>query len=116
MADVAFREQFTDAVSAIISDQEAAGLDILTNGDYHLDADLAGRSWFSYPTQRLTGISDHELDSTNPMWSYPVGTWLNEIVGGWKYPKIVRQVRHDLGGPGGGGVEPRHRRLCGRQT
>ena len=58
MADVAFREQFIDAVSTIISDQEAAGLDILTNGDYHLDADLAGRSWFSYPTQRFTGISD----------------------------------------------------------
>ena len=23
------------------------------------------------------------------MWSYPVGTWLNESVGGWKYPKII---------------------------
>lgn len=92
MADVTFREQFIDAVSTIISDQDAAGLDILTNGDYHLDADLAGRSWFSYPTQRLSGISDHELDRTNAMWSYPVGTWLNEIVGGWKYPKIVGKV------------------------
>jgi len=92
MADVAFREQFIDAVSTIISDQEAAGLDILTNGDYHLDADLAGRSWFSYPTQRFTGISDEELETTNPMWSYPVGTWLKEIVGGWKYPKIVGKV------------------------
>ena len=38
MADVAFREQFVDAVSTIISDQETAGLDILTNGDYHLAA------------------------------------------------------------------------------
>ena len=92
MADVAFREQFIDAVSTIISDQDTAGLDILTNGDYHLDADLAGRSWFSYPTQRLSGIHDQELESTNPMWSYPVGTWLNEIVGGWKYPAIVGKV------------------------
>jgi 5-methyltetrahydropteroyltriglutamate--homocysteine methyltransferase len=92
MADVAFREQFIDAVSTIISDQEAAGLDILTNGDYHLDADLAGRSWFSYPTQRFTGISDQESETTNAMWSYPVGTWLNEIVGGWKYPKITGKV------------------------
>ena len=50
MADVAFREQFTDAVSSVLNDQERAGLDILTNGDYHLDADLAGRSWFSYPS------------------------------------------------------------------
>lgn len=92
MSDVTFREQFIDAVSAIISDQDAAGLDILTNGDYHLDADLAGRSWFSYPTQRFSGISDEELERTNAMWSYPVGTWLNEIVGGWKYPKITGKV------------------------
>ena len=92
MADVSFREQFLDAVATIISDQDAAGLDILTNGDYHLDADLAGRSWFSYPTQRFTGISDEELETTNAMWSYPVGTWLNEIVGGWKYPKITGKV------------------------
>jgi 5-methyltetrahydropteroyltriglutamate--homocysteine methyltransferase len=92
MADVAFREQFLDAVSTILSEQDSAGLDILTNGDYHLDADLAGRSWFSYPTQRFTGISDQESESTNPMWSYPTGTWLNEIVGGWKYPKIVGKV------------------------
>jgi len=92
MADVAFREQFLDAVATVISDQEMAGLDILTNGDYHLDADLAGRSWFSYPTQRFTGISDLESERTNAMWSYPVGSWLNEIVGGWKYPKITGKV------------------------
>jgi 5-methyltetrahydropteroyltriglutamate--homocysteine methyltransferase len=92
MADVAFREQFLDAVSTILSEQDSAGLDILTNGDYHLDADLAGRSWFSYPTQRFTGISDQESETTNAMWSYPVGTWLNEIVGGWKYPKITGKV------------------------
>ena len=50
MGDVAYREQFVDAISSVLSDQEPAGLDILTNGDYHLDADLAGRSWFSYPS------------------------------------------------------------------
>ena len=46
LADVQFREQHMDAVASVISDQELAGLDILTNGDYHLDFDLAGRSWF----------------------------------------------------------------------
>jgi 5-methyltetrahydropteroyltriglutamate--homocysteine methyltransferase len=50
LGDVQFREQHLDAVATVISDQELAGLDILTNGDYHLDFDLAGRSWFSYPT------------------------------------------------------------------
>ena len=92
MSDVAHREQFVDAVSAVIADQERAGLDIVTNGDYHLDADLAGRSWFLYPTERMEGLTDEALETTNPMWSYPVGTWLNEIVGGWKYPKVVDKV------------------------
>ena len=49
MNDVAFREQFTDALDTVISDQERAGLDILTNGDYHQDPDLGGRSWVLYP-------------------------------------------------------------------
>jgi 5-methyltetrahydropteroyltriglutamate--homocysteine methyltransferase len=92
MGDVTHREQYVDAVSAVISDQERAGLDILTNGDYHLDADLAGRSWFLYPTERMEGLTDEALETTNPMWSYPVGTWLNEIVGGWKYPKVVDKI------------------------
>jgi 5-methyltetrahydropteroyltriglutamate--homocysteine methyltransferase len=92
MGDVLYREHFVDAVSAVLADQERAGLDILTNGDYHLDADLAGRSWFLYPTERMTGMSEPALETTNPMWQYPVGTWLNEIVSGWKYPLVVGKV------------------------
>ena len=92
MTDLEFREQFTDAVAAVVNDQERAGLDIVTNGDYHLDADHAGRSWFIYPTERLDGMSEHSLSYTNPMWSYPVGTWLNEIVGGWKFPLVTGKV------------------------
>ena len=91
MADVAFRERFTDAISCVVSDQQLAGLDIVTNGDYHLDYDLAGRSWFSYPSERLSGISEHDTETTAE-WSYPVGTWLNEIVGGWKYHAVVDKV------------------------
>jgi 5-methyltetrahydropteroyltriglutamate--homocysteine methyltransferase len=91
MADVAFRERFGDAVSCVISDQQAAGLDILTNGDYHLDNDLAGRSWFSYPSERLSGVSEFDTETTAE-WSYPVGSWLNEIVGGWKYHAVVDKV------------------------
>src|SRR5437867_12324749 len=40
MTDSAYREQLLDALAVVISDQERAGLDILTNGDYHLDADF----------------------------------------------------------------------------
>ena len=49
LLDVRFREQFLDAHATVITDQTRAGLDILTNGDYHLDEDFAGRSWHHYP-------------------------------------------------------------------
>jgi 5-methyltetrahydropteroyltriglutamate--homocysteine methyltransferase len=91
MADVSFREKHVDAIGCVISDQELAGLDIVTNGDFHLDADLAGRSWFSYPSERLSGVSEFDTETTAE-WSYPVGTWLNEIVGGWKYHAVVGKV------------------------
>ncbi|HXM59060.1 MAG TPA: cobalamin-independent methionine synthase II family protein [Candidatus Dormibacteraeota bacterium] len=91
MADVKFREQFVDAISSVISDQELAGLDIVTNGDYHLDADLGGRSWFSYPSERVTGVSEYDTETTAE-WTYPVGSWLNEIVGGWKYHAVTGKV------------------------
>lgn len=91
LGDVAFREQHVDAVSTVIGDQELAGLDILTNGDYHLDNDLAGRSWFAYPSDRLSGVTEFDTETTAG-WTYPVGTWLNEIVGGWKYHGVVDKI------------------------
>jgi 5-methyltetrahydropteroyltriglutamate--homocysteine methyltransferase len=91
MADVRYREQFVDAVGSVLNDQEFAGLDILTNGDYHLDNDLAGRSWFSYPSERFDGISQYDSETTFG-WSYPIGSWLNEIVGGWKYHAVVDKI------------------------
>ena len=61
LLDVRFREQFLDAHATVIADQERAGLDILTNGDYHLDEDFAGRSWHHYPLQRWKGLEHEEL-------------------------------------------------------
>ena len=52
MMDVRFREKFQDALAVVISDQERAGLDLLTHGDYHCDEDMAGRAWHHYPLQR----------------------------------------------------------------
>jgi 5-methyltetrahydropteroyltriglutamate--homocysteine methyltransferase len=95
LADVAHRESFVDAVSTVISDQQFAGLDVLTNGDYHLDNDLAGRSWFSYPTERLAGMSAYDLDAAAGR-SAPVGTWLHEIVRGWKFPAVVGRVEPQI--------------------
>ena len=60
MTDVDYREKFLDAVAAVLSDQEQAGLDILTNGDYHLDENLGGLSWLLYPAERMQGVSRTE--------------------------------------------------------
>lgn len=91
MADVRYRERYVDAISCVIGDQELAGLDIVTNGDYHLDADLAGRSWFSYPSERVWGVSEYDTETTAE-WTYPIGSWLNEIVGGWKYHAVIDKI------------------------
>ena len=50
-----FREQYLDAVAAIIAEQEAAGLDIVTDGDSRFDLAVGGKSWFFYPIERLGG-------------------------------------------------------------
>jgi len=57
MVDRAYREQYVDACSAYLRDQEVAGLDIVTDGDCRFDADVAGHNWFSYAPLRMTGFS-----------------------------------------------------------
>jgi 5-methyltetrahydropteroyltriglutamate--homocysteine methyltransferase len=56
MINARFREQYTDAVSCYLRDQELAGLDIVTDGDARFDTEVGGYSWFSYPLTRLDGI------------------------------------------------------------
>jgi 5-methyltetrahydropteroyltriglutamate--homocysteine methyltransferase len=93
--DVVYREQFFDAVSAVVSDQERAGLDIITNGDYHHDHDFAGRAWLLYPFERLAGVAPVALEGSGD-WAYPAGTMLNEIMGGWRYPAVVDRIGERL--------------------
>ena len=61
MTEIAFREQYCDAVAAHFSDQTRAGLDLLTDGDARCDCDVGGRSWFAYPAERLIGVAGHHL-------------------------------------------------------
>jgi methionine synthase II (cobalamin-independent) len=61
MTDITFREQYTDAVSAYLTDQARAGLDLLTDGDARCDCDVGGRSWFAYPAERLEGLEGQHL-------------------------------------------------------
>src|SRR5919204_2812953 len=61
LAEARYREQYTDAVSTYIRDQERAGLDIVTDGDARFDSDVGGMSWIQYPARRLEGLAggDH---------------------------------------------------------
>ena len=52
LGDSLYREQYLDAVAAIINAQEAAGLDIVTDGDSRFDLAVGGKSWFFYPIER----------------------------------------------------------------
>jgi 5-methyltetrahydropteroyltriglutamate--homocysteine methyltransferase len=97
MMDVRWREKYTDALSVVISDEERAGLDILTHGDLHCDDDFAGRSWHHYPIQRFAGFEGDHLQSEetrSPWLRYPPGTLLNEIYTGWRWPHVVDKVEH----------------------
>jgi 5-methyltetrahydropteroyltriglutamate--homocysteine methyltransferase len=51
-----FREQYVDALSVYLREQEVAGLDIVTDGDCRFDADIGGQSWTSYPPHHMGGF------------------------------------------------------------
>src|SRR5262249_39941117 len=109
MLDIVYREQYLDAANAVVSDQERAGLDILSTGDYPIDSALGGGSWISSPVLRLGGLAGDQLVGSD-FWrfsarlagrrveapsrapTFPVGTWLNEIVSGWRYPTVVDRI------------------------
>ena len=97
MLDVRFREKFQDALAVVLADEERAGLDILTHGDFHCDEDFAGRSWHHYPLQRWTGFEGDYLqseDTRSPWLKYPPGTLLNEIYTGWRWPHVTAKIEH----------------------
>ncbi len=97
MLDVRFREKYQDAMAVVIGDQERAGLDVLTHGDFHVDEDLAGRAWHHYPLQRWSGLEGDNLqpeETTAPWLHYPPGTLLNEIYTGWRWPHVTGKIEH----------------------
>ena len=97
MMDTRYREKFGDAMTVVISDEERAGLDLVSHGDLHCDDDMAGRSWHHYPLQRWHGFEGDYLqsDETRSPWlRYPPGTLLNEIYTGWRWPRVVDKIEH----------------------
>ena len=91
MLDISYREQLLDAVSVVVGEQERAGLDIVTNGDYHLDPDLAGLSWMRYPLERIDGL---DVRQTAPVieTQEQSGTLLGEVSSAWRLPTVAGRI------------------------
>ena len=58
--DPVYREQYGDAVAALIADQTRAGLDILSDGEMRFDIDIGGRSWSTYILDRMAGLEQRD--------------------------------------------------------
>ena len=92
LGDSMFREQYLDAVAAVINAQEAAGLDIVTDGDSRFDLAVGGKSWFFYPIERLGGIEGHRDTSRGWMQRHGLrpGKILWEVQEAYQ-PGVVKQ-------------------------
>jgi 5-methyltetrahydropteroyltriglutamate--homocysteine methyltransferase len=92
LLDISYREQLLDAVSVVVGEQERAGLDIVTNGDYHLDPDLAGLSWMRYPLERIDGLDAKHAVPAIEVQEQPPGTLLGEISSAWRVPAVAGRI------------------------
>src|SRR6201986_3482095 len=92
LGDSLFREQYFDAVAAVINAQEAAGLDIVTDGESRFDLAVGGKSWFFYPIERLGGIQGHRSTSQGWMARHDIrpGKLLWEVQEAYQ-PAIVKE-------------------------
>jgi 5-methyltetrahydropteroyltriglutamate--homocysteine methyltransferase len=89
MGDARFREQYLDAVSCLLREQEMAGLDIVTDSDSRFDLTVGGKSWFFYVIERLRGITGHVDRATGAGWrALPAGHILREVMEAYQ-PGIV---------------------------
>ncbi|HEY1774706.1 MAG TPA: cobalamin-independent methionine synthase II family protein [Solirubrobacteraceae bacterium] len=98
MVDIAFREQYEDALAVFLRDQEVAGLDIVTDGDCRFDHDVGGQSWTRYVPQHMDGFerSRPELAPTGGGGiRFPRGHILHDYLEARVMPKVVGPI-----GPG----------------
>ncbi|MGI9381324.1 MAG: hypothetical protein ACR2OW_16900 [Methyloligellaceae bacterium] len=98
MVNSRYREQYEDAVSVYLRDQETAGLDICTDGDAHYDEEVGGQSWTSYPPFHMAGfdqgVPDPAVFKIGNV-GFPRGHILHDYLEARVMPKIVGPV-----GPG----------------
>ena len=89
LGDSRFREQYLDAVTCLVREQEMAGLDFVTDGDSRFDLTVGGKSWFYYVIERLGGITGAQDRSTGGGWkSLRPGHILYEVMEAYQ-PAVV---------------------------
>jgi 5-methyltetrahydropteroyltriglutamate--homocysteine methyltransferase len=90
-----FREQYEDALTCYLRDQELAGLDIVTDGDCRFDDDVGGQSWTSYPPYHMSGFDvAHPLPTPagrGGIW-FPRGHILHDYLESRVMPKVVGPI------------------------
>jgi 5-methyltetrahydropteroyltriglutamate--homocysteine methyltransferase len=95
-----FREQYVDTVSVYMHEQEVAGLDIVSDGDAHFDADVGGQSWTNYPPRHMNGFDRHNANPTpagKGGLAFPPGHILHDYLEARVMPSIIGPVsRGDL--------------------
>ena len=95
MVDRNYREQYLDAVSAYLRDQEVAGLDIVTDGDCRFDADVGGHNWLSYAPLHMDGfdgIYAYRKEGGRAGVVHPRGHILHDILEARVMPDLVGPV------------------------
>src|SRR5262249_7776987 len=95
MTDFRFREEYCDTVSAMLCEQAAAGLDILTDGDARFDSDIGGRSWLAYVYERLTGIASGSVVEGPEALRAPRGHILQRVQETFVPGRVVGRVHKD---------------------
>jgi 5-methyltetrahydropteroyltriglutamate--homocysteine methyltransferase len=100
MMNSRYREQYTDAVTVHLRDQEVAGIDICTDGDAHYDEEVGGQSWTSYPLFHMQGF---ERNNPQPAImrtggvAFPMGHILHDYLEARVMPKVIGPIgRGDL--------------------
>jgi 5-methyltetrahydropteroyltriglutamate--homocysteine methyltransferase len=95
MVDRTYREQYLDAASSFLRDQEVAGLDILTDGDCRFDADVGGHNWFSYAPLHMEGFAGsyaYRKEGGRAGLPHPRGHILHDILEARVMPDLVGPV------------------------
>jgi 5-methyltetrahydropteroyltriglutamate--homocysteine methyltransferase len=102
--DPVYREQYCDAVAALIADQTQAGLDVVSDGEMRFDIDIGGRSWGGYVLDRLGGVRTAHPGS-EPSLEATGGTAARADVAGSIFSEIIKRRSEIVGPPDAGSLQ-----------